>query len=115
MRQNEKATVEQTLERWRNWLRRAYPGDRFTYHIGLLAEDRLEVLDIHGEERRTIPVEPFDSLAKEVLGACKEGYVNLYQRRLGPANYQYIAVRTGYLAPSRYISQRATVLKKGCF
>ena len=81
------------------WLARARPGDRFVYHRGFLIHDRETDRDLK-------------RLAKEVLEAGPPvelepysrrrglGLVHLVQRRLGPGDYEYIAVRAADMPKS---------------
>lgn len=95
--------VMEALDRERHWLRRASFLDQRIYHVGLLSEDRAETIYTTAHTladgtveylRETRPVEPFDSIAALYLGAEMNGIVRLYQRRIAPATYEYIAIRT---------------------
>lgn len=95
MRPNTTAATAAALARFHNWLRRAAPGDSYTYHVGLLSADRCEATyDPTTADLTFLPVEPFNSVGHAALEAATAGLVSLVQRREGPAHYSYIARRT---------------------
>lgn len=96
-RQNVTAAVTEALRHYRYWLAHAKPGAAYAYHHGLLAADRFQLTHVDSAGVGAFrPVEPFHSLAQAVLeSATQDDYVSLYQKRLGPAEYLYVAVRNG--------------------
>ena len=76
---------------FRAWLRRAAPGDRLEYHRGLLTRDRAP------RRAAPVPFEPhrrrLDALAAAALAAAEAGRVHLVQRRHGPVDFAYLAVK----------------------
>jgi hypothetical protein len=67
------------------WLKKACPGDRVTYHTGHLISDRERHLN-----GRSI------AAVADILRAAQEGgRVALTQRRIADDLYQYVAERTG--------------------
>lgn len=94
-RPNVAASIQASLDRFHGWLRRAAPGDTYTYHVGLLAADRYEAnYAAPSGALSWKPVEPFHSVGLHALAAAQDGLVSLWQRRRGPAEYEYIARRT---------------------
>lgn len=74
---------------FRAWLAKAKPGDRFEYHRGFLA------VDLGGEsKKRKFERRALRELSDAVLRAGQMGLVRLVQRRRGPEDYHYLAVRT---------------------
>ena len=70
------------------WLVQAKPGDRLEYHRGYLAMDR-GVGSRLGEESGL----ELDRVATAVMAMAAAGHVHLVQRRHGPNDYTYVAVR----------------------
>lgn len=100
---NRTSATRHALERLRLWVTKAAPGSIFTYHTGLLLEDRWETTymtatqDEEGftlYERQVQPCEPIHSVALEVERLANDNMVLLFQRRRGPCEYDYLAVRT---------------------
>lgn len=93
-RPNVTQAIHNAVSRFRYWLAFARPGDTYIYHTGLLSVDRLELSTDAAGVVHYLPVEPFDSLAREVSEAASRGQVYLVQRRKGPAEYLYITQRS---------------------
>lgn len=93
-RPNVTAAVAAGLARFDNWLQVAQPADTYTYHTGLLAADRWEARYSDTADLTFAPVEPFHSVGLRALGAAEDGLVTLWQRRIGVAEYEYLARRT---------------------
>lgn len=72
------------------WLAPAVPGARLEYHQGFLAVDRSPASGLAEDERREVT-----KLADTVLKAAQRGRVNLVQRRNGPADFSYFAIKAG--------------------
>lgn len=94
--------TEEALQRW---LDRARPGDRLTYHRGHLARDRAAACWRHFQNPSAPPEQDtcacstcdarreLSAVADLAWLAAEDGAVHLLQRRHGPDNYAYIAVR----------------------
>lgn len=103
MRRSRLGAIEAATSRFHAWLDHSHKGDEFTYHQGLLTEDRWETIytsmakqddGTYELYREVAACEPVHSLAVAVMQAHEKGLVELMQRRLGPADYQYLAIRT---------------------
>lgn len=77
-----------TIAEFEIWLRASKRGERYVYHVGHLAQDRVEEIS----ER---PIEPLNSLAERIMSRSSEGLVTLVQRRQpGDASlFMYEAVK----------------------
>ena len=73
------------------WLKAARPGGPIKYHRGHLCVDRQPKLDDPDSEVRA----ELHRLATCVLRAADQGLVHLVQRRRGPADFGYLAIKTG--------------------
>ena len=71
------------------WLEQAHPGEVLVYHRGLLAHDRARS-DLAETERRQIA-----RIADAAFAAAEEGRVHLVQRRHGPFDFSYLAIKGG--------------------
>jgi hypothetical protein len=78
------------LSEFRAWLARAKPGEQLEYHRGDLSWDRSPASDLAEDERRALA-----KAADAALQAAEDGFVHLVQRRNGPLDFSYLAVRTG--------------------
>lgn len=92
-RPNTEAAVTDAVGRLRNWVSQAHPGDEYTYHVGLLSADRWEAR-YENQDLTYVPVEPFHSVGLAALAEAQAGHVTLWQRRRGPAEYEYIMRKT---------------------
>jgi hypothetical protein len=70
------------------WLFRVRPGDQLEYHRGHLVWDRRPTSILAGKERRQL-----GRLADAALRAAEDGLVHLVQRRNGPFDFSYIAIK----------------------
>ena len=73
------------------WLQAARPGSPIEYNRGHLCVDRQQKPDAPDNEARA----ELHSLAVRVLRAADQGLVHLVQRRRGPADFGYLAIKTG--------------------
>jgi len=72
-----------------DWIANALGGDTITYHDGLLMRDRSEQGALPVRERQRI-----NSVARRALIANELGLLHLVSRKIGPARFEYIAVRS---------------------
>jgi hypothetical protein len=77
-----------TAGRFRSWLARAEPGAVLEYHRGLLILDRSPASELREDERRTVA-----KIADAVLSAAENRLVHLVQRRNGPFDFSYVAIK----------------------
>ena len=77
------------------WLRAAHPGSRITLHRGNLSVDR--------QQRPHAPHDParaeLNRLADRAMRASAQGFVHLFQKRHGDADYSYLAIRARRTPP----------------
>jgi hypothetical protein len=78
------------LRAFRRWLGQAKPGDRLEYHRGCLTVDRSSASRLAERERRALT-----KLADAALKAAEADRVHLVQRRNGPADFSYLAIKAG--------------------
>ena len=76
------------LRAFRRWLGQAKPGDRLEYHRGFLTVDRSSASHHAGGERCGLA-----KLADAALKAAEADRVHLVQRRNGPADFTYLAIK----------------------
>jgi hypothetical protein len=72
-----------------DWLIDAEPGARLIYYRGHLAHDRMASTEVHDPLDRV----RLNRLASRVMRASDDGLVVLVQKRLGPSDALYIAIR----------------------
>jgi hypothetical protein len=77
-----------TVGRFRSWLARSAPGAALEYHRGLLLWDRSPASALPGELRRALA-----KIADAALSAAADGLVHLVQRRNGPFDFSYVAIK----------------------
>ncbi len=71
------------------WFDTAWPGERFTYHVGNLAADRAsETSRLSAADR-----EELDRIAQLIMAAVAEGWLMPAQRRRPDGHVDYIAIR----------------------
>jgi hypothetical protein len=71
-----------------NWLGVASPGERITYAVGFL------VVAVHAADLNKHPDAPMLAAVQEAAWKAHErGMAHLLQRRLGPADFEYLAVK----------------------
>lgn len=77
------------------WIGEAAPGDVLEYHRGFLALD-IALATLPAAQQKTLRL-----LARRAAWACEEGFVHLFQRRIGPGEFAYLVVkrRRGFVAP----------------
>ena len=85
---------EITPERFESWVKIARPGDRLTYHVGLLATDRerSEMLAKHNTYAH-VYYEPIHSVGLYAMYYYEQGVLELVQRKMKPGVYEYIAIK----------------------
>jgi hypothetical protein len=76
------------------WLVRAKPGEQLEYHRGHLFWNRSPASDLAEDERRALA-----KLADTALQAAEAGFVYLVQRRNGPFDFSYLAIKASCRAP----------------
>ena len=70
-----------------SWVGRAAPGDIFEYHRGFLG------IDVAPGTLPAAEQKALRHLARRALWASGEGLVHLVQRRVGPGEFAYLAIR----------------------
>jgi hypothetical protein len=102
-----------TKTEFRAWLARAKPGEQIEYHLGLLIWDRSPASGLAEGDRRAL-----GKIADAVFQAAGEGQVHLVQRRHGPFDFSYLAIKSirptnlravATLATGHAAAQRSTV------
>ena len=78
----------ETAREFHEWLLAARPGDKASYHMGLLMRDRLR--SPSGAERKNSVT---DTLALAVMQASNRNMVHLVQERIDEHDCLYMAVR----------------------
>jgi hypothetical protein len=76
------------LASFNRWLLRALPGQELAYHRGHLIWDRSPASALGEGERRALA-----RIADAAWQAAEEGRVHLVQRRNGPFDFSYLAVK----------------------
>ena len=76
------------LAAFNRWLLRAAPGDQLEYHRGFLICDRAPTSGLDGDERRALT-----RVTDAALRASTDGLVHLAQRRNGPFDFSYVAIK----------------------
>jgi hypothetical protein len=87
-----------------DWVARSAPGASTVYFRGHLAYERMPSVSTFAEPERKRLV----ALAKRALQAAEDGLVHLVQRRHGPEDYGYIAVKVHVRRAGRLIPAAAT-------
>ena len=87
-----------------NWIAQSTLGDSTVYFRGHLAYDRMPSAGTFREPERKRLV----ALAKRALQAAEDGLVHLVQRRHGPEDYSYIAVKAPVRRSGRFLPTGAT-------
>jgi hypothetical protein len=82
-----------TVGRFWSWLARSEPSAALEYHRGLLILDRSPASELSEDERRTVA-----KIADAALGAAEDRVLHLVQRRNGPFDFSYVAIKA---APAR--------------
>ena len=76
--------------RFEAWLQTALPGSLIEYHRGHLCVDRAPKLSASDNQTQT----ELNHLANHAMGAAERGLVHLVQRRHGPADFSYLAIKS---------------------
>ena len=79
-----------------DWLIDAEPGDAVAYYRGHLAHDRMPKATVLSQPARR----DLNAVAMRVMAACEHGLVVPVQKRIGPEDYLYIAVKARF-SPKR--------------
>ena len=87
---------------FRAWLARAEPCTTLEYHRGFLSRDRSPVSDLAKGRRRLAA-----AIADAALAAAEKDLVHLVQRRNGPFDYSYLAIKAS-VASRPAVAQSAT-------
>jgi len=77
-----------SLTGFNRWLLRAQPGQQLEYHRGMLIRDRSPASGMSDEQRRALA-----RIADTALQTAEDGLVHLVQRRIGPFDFSYLAIR----------------------
>ena len=77
------------------WVEKGKPGSMFVYHSGYLPLDKYNTYQLDGRTFFQRNAEIFN-LAQSAMGLYEMGLVELVQRKLSEAEYQYIAVKRKY-------------------
>jgi hypothetical protein len=77
-----------SVAQFRGWLALAASCSRFEYHRGLLIWDRSPASALSDEHRRALA-----KIANAVFQAAEQGEVHLVQRRNGPFDFSYVAIK----------------------
>ena len=83
------------------WVGRAEPGDILEYHRGFLG------IDTHSGARSVAERKALRQLARRAAWAFDEGLVHLVQRRKGPFDLSYLAIRRPRLRTARNTRRKA--------
>jgi hypothetical protein len=70
------------------WLLRAQPGQQLEYHGGHLVWDRSPASSLAEHDRRALA-----RIADAAFQAAEQGQVHLVQRRNGPFDFSYLAIK----------------------
>lgn len=69
----------------------AEPRTVLTYHVGFLAADRLKYQTQPNGGVKEVPIEPYHTIGSVMWKAYELGYVYLYQMRVAPYTFAYLA------------------------
>jgi hypothetical protein len=89
-----------TKTEFRAWLARAKPGEQIEYHRGHLIWDRSPASGLTENARRALA-----RVADAALKAAEDGLVHLVQRRNGPLDFNYLAIRASRRASAAPATQ----------
>jgi hypothetical protein len=78
-----------SVAEFRGWLARAGSCSWFEYHRGLLIWDRSPASELAEADRRELA-----KIANALFQAAEQGLVHLVQRRHGPFDFSYLAIRS---------------------
>jgi hypothetical protein len=85
-----------SVAEFRGWLARAESCSWFEYHRGLLICDRSPASELAEADRRALA-----KIAKAAFQAAEQGQVHLVQRRNGPFDFSYLAIKSVRAAARR--------------
>ena len=85
------------LASFNRWLLRALPGQQLEYHRGHLIWDRSPASSLAEGERRALA-----RVADAAWQAANDGLVHVVQRRNGPFDCSYLAIKAGTTARSGF-------------
>ena len=77
-----------SVSAFREWLAQAEPCMSLEYHRGFLSRDRSPVSDLDEGQRRIVA-----AIADAAMRAAEDGRVHLVQRRNGPFDFSYLAIK----------------------
>ena len=80
--------------RFEAWLQTARPGSPIEYHRGHLCVDRQHVFDAPDNAPENKARSALNDLATRALRAAERGLVHLVQRRHGPEDFSYLAIKS---------------------
>jgi len=80
--------VLSSVAEFRGWFARTGGCPWFEYHRGLLIWDRSPQSELPDDDRRML-----GKIANAVFQAAEQGRVHLVQRRRGPFDFSYLAIR----------------------
>lgn len=89
-----------SVAEFRGWLARAEPCSWFEYHRGLLIWDRSPASELSDDHRRALA-----RIANAVFQAAEQGQVHLVQRRRGPFDFSYLAIKSVRAATRRAVAR----------
>ena len=78
-----------SVAEFRGWLARAESCSWFEYHRGLLIWDQSPASELAEDDRRALV-----KVANAVFQAAEQGQVHLVQRRRGPFDFSYLAIKS---------------------
>jgi hypothetical protein len=84
------------------WLERADPGASLTYYRGFLIRDRSPESHLPEECRRALA-----KVANAALDAAERGRVHLVQRRNGPFDFSYLAIKAASTGAAAEVARHA--------
>ena len=87
-----------SVAEFRGWLAHAEACSWFEYHRGLLIWDRSPDSQLSDADRRALV-----KIADAVFGAAEQGQVHLVQRRQGPFDFSYLAIKAARLLNPRRV------------
>lgn len=81
-----------SVKHFEAWVASASPGDTYVYYQGFLCHDRSYTVWV-GRVQETLYNEPTHSVGLAAKAAYEAGKVHLLQRRVGPEDFEYLAIR----------------------
>ena len=86
----EKYALPFTENSFMDWIIDSVPGDKVVYYRGLLAHDRAPSGKVLDPKSRAA----LNAVARRVFTMASHGLVHPVQKRIGPSDFLYIAVKT---------------------